>query len=114
MVADPRETGRTVAVAVKWVLVAAWSGVVLYLMSGALLWCVDGAYNVLQGDEPDWGFSLFLVVLGLIPVGVTGSTWWVFRRQRMSRLSAWNLSMLWGGVVSFVVLFIRAVAAAPF
>ena len=52
-----------------------------YFSVGALVWCWESAYNVLQGDDPAYGFSLFLVLLGLLPV-VAGGIYFCAMRRR--------------------------------
>ena len=65
-----------------------------YFSVGALVWCWESAYNVLQGDDPAYGFSLFLVLLGLLPV-VAGGIYFRAMRRRGTPVRGALGSLLW-------------------
>src|SRR5687767_12963618 len=89
-------------------LVVAWSVGALYLVLVAVLWCIEGACNGLQGADPDLGYSVFLVALGLVAPAAGVCAGWVLRRRGWSRRDAWLVAASWGGAVAVPVLFVRA------
>jgi hypothetical protein len=95
-------------------LAGALAVIVAYLALGVALWCWDGAYNVLQGDPPDWVFAGSLILAGMAPA-VTA--WFGFRVPRRHGQSLAS-SLAFASVVTFGVTvfvgFFRAAANGGF
>jgi hypothetical protein len=103
---------------VRWVV--AWIPTVLalliagYFSVGAAIWCWEGAYNVLQGDSPDYGFFLALLVAGLLPLAAPAAYCYAMRRSGQARRSSLAYAAFVALVTSFFVLAFRAGAAGGF
>jgi hypothetical protein len=96
------------------VLAGALALTVAYLGLGVLLWCWEGAYNVLQGHPPDRVFAATLVLAGVAP---PVTAWFGFRVPRRHGESLAS-SLAFATVVTFGVTvfvgFFRAGASGGF
>jgi hypothetical protein len=90
---------RSSTTAVAGVIAAA----VVYLAVGVAAWCMEGAYNVLQGDPPARLFAASLALAGLMPFV---AAWFGFRVQRRSGQSVVSSLMFTSVVTLGVTIFV--------
>jgi hypothetical protein len=110
MMGDMRRTRN----ALPTVLAGALALVVGYLALGVLLWCWEGAYNVLQGGPPDWMFATTLVLAGMAPLVTAWFGFRVPRRHGESLASSLAFASLATLAVTVFVGFFRAGASGGF
>lgn len=93
---------------------------IAFALSIALFWslpttayCWEGAYNVSQGEPPDWRLVAILVVMGFVP-WIFAAAYLVAMRRRGSAASTITFGTLVLAVVTLPVLIVRTLMAAPF
>lgn len=98
----------------QWLPTAAVAVIAAYVALGAAAWCWDGAYNVLQGHSPAYGFSAMLFLAGALPAVAAGASWVRQRRAGESPRSSVAVGSAVAIAASVGVLVLRAIAAGGF
>lgn len=77
------------------------------------LYCWDGARNVMRGPDPDWGYGVFLVLLGLLPWALA-VIYVVGMHRRHGAASSLAFGALVLAAVTLPVLFVRVTLGGGF